>query len=145
MNVAGTWPVCGSLTPTYRPFLQPSKMPRLLYVDQSAETLIGFTALLAMSGYLPLAMQDPRVALDVARSTSLNLAVLNYDLPVMNGLELARQIRQVKPALPIVLLLDRCPVAENIPVVVNYCLPKDADLSRLLRRINLYLSNDLAA
>lgn len=145
MNAAGSWPVCASSVPTHRPGEQLRKMPRLLYVDRNVETLVGFTALLAMSGYLPLAMQSPLVALDLARSTSLNLAVLNYDLPVMNGLELAREIRQAKPALPIVLLLDHCPVAESVPVVVNYCLPKEPDLHRLLRRINLYLGNSLAA
>src|SRR5262249_25032520 len=113
-------------------------------VDQNVETLVGFTVLLAMSGYLPFSMQNPFEALDLARSTSLNLAVLNCDLPMMNGLELARQIRQAKPALPIVLLSDSGSVTEKF-AVVNYSLPKDPDLNRLFGKIDRYLRSGLAA
>jgi CheY-like chemotaxis protein len=139
------WPVCGSLVPPYRHGDQTGKMPRLLYVDRNIETLIGFTALLAMSGYVPLSMQSPLVALDVVSKIPLNLAVLNYDLSGMNGLELARQIRQARPALTILLLLDHCPATEALPAVVNHCLPKVADLRRMLKSIDHYLGKRAAA
>ncbi len=145
MSAADTWPVGGSLFPLRRPADQPRRLPRLLYVDQNAETLIAFTALLAMSGYLPLSMQNPFAALGMARSTTLNVAVLNYDLPMMNGLELAHQIRQARPALPIVLLCDQSSITHKLTAAVNYALPKDRDLNQLLRNINRCLGSDIAA
>lgn len=145
MNTPDVWPVCASLVPARQPSKQARDLPRLLYVDQNLETLVAFTALLAMSGYLPLSMQSPLAALGMARSASLTLAVLNYDLPVMNGLELAQEIRQARPGLPIVLLADSSPVTEQTATVVNYLLPKDKDLKRLLRAIDVFLGRDLAA
>jgi CheY-like chemotaxis protein len=145
VTIPDPWPVCASLIPAREPSNQARNLPRLLYVDRNMDTLVAFTALLAMSGYLPLSMQSPLIALGLARSAPLTLAVLNYDLPVMNGLELAEKIRQARPTLPIVLLSDSSPVRENAATVVNYLLPKDKDLKRLLRTINLVLGRDLAA
>ena len=145
MNTPDVWPVCASLVPVRQPANHPRTFPRLLYVDQNVETLVAFTALLAMSGYLPLSMQSPLAALELARSTSLTLAVLNYDLPIMNGLQLAQEIRQARPTLPIVLLSDSSSISKKATTVVNYLLPKDKDLRRLLRAINVFLGKDLAA
>lgn len=145
MNTADAWSAFASFVPVRRPQDQPHKLPRMLYVDQNVETLIAFTALLAMSGYLPLSMQSPLAALGIVRSTPLSVAVLNYDLPVMNGLELAQEIRQAKPALPIVLLSGASSIREKARSVVNYSLPRDKNLKRLLATINRCLGKDLAA
>ena len=137
------------LRPGYRPVVphpspsrdQRAKLPRLLYVDQNMETLVAFTVLLAMSGYVPLSTQDPIAALGLAKSTPLNLAVLNYDLPRMNGFELAREIRQAKPGLPIVLLTDNDSATEDSAAIVDYCLPKAGNLNDLLGRIDRWLQH----
>ena len=145
MNTADAWSAFAPFVPVRQPQDQVHKLPRMLYVDRNVETLIAFTALLAMSGYLPLSMQSPLAALGIVRSTALSVAVLNYDLPVMNGLELAQEIRQAKPALPIVLLSDPASIRVKATTVVNYSLPKDRNLKRLLRTINRCLGTDLAA
>jgi CheY-like chemotaxis protein len=43
-------------------------------------------------------------ALDKAKQTPLNLAVVDFSMPEMNGVQLARELKAREPALPIFML-----------------------------------------
>ncbi len=46
---------------------------------------------------------NPQEALDIIAEGHVECAVLDYDMPNMNGIELLRQIKSVYPTLPVVL------------------------------------------
>jgi len=51
---------------------------------------------------------DGAEALEKAKQLSPNLAVLDFSMPEMNGLELARELKAIAPKLPIFLLTADC-------------------------------------
>jgi two-component system sensor histidine kinase BarA len=112
------------------------KMPRLLYVDHNPASLVRLTVLLAMSRYVVFSTQNPLQALDLVRSIPLNLALLDYDLRSMSGAELARQIRRLKPTLPIAMFAGTRFVPREVLVVADRYLQKDADVQHLLQQLN---------
>jgi CheY-like chemotaxis protein len=51
---------------------------------------------------------DGAEALEKAKQVSPSLAVLDFSMPEMNGLELARELKAIAPKLPIFLLTADC-------------------------------------
>jgi DNA-binding NarL/FixJ family response regulator len=51
---------------------------------------------------------DGAEALEKAKQVSPNLAVLDFSMPEMNGLQLARELKAIAPKLPIFLLTADC-------------------------------------
>jgi CheY-like chemotaxis protein len=115
---------------------QPPRKPRLLYVDHDPRSLIGITTLLVMSGYVVFSTQSPLQALDLAKNIPLNGALLDCELPTMTGAELARQIRRLKPMLPIAMFSASGFKPREVVVVADRYLRKDADGKHLLRQLN---------
>ena len=61
-------------------------------------------------------------ALDKSKRLTPNLAVVDFSMPEMNGLQLARQLKAREPALPIFMLTRlRCEHREGSPGLWNNC------------------------
>lgn len=83
--------------------IQQNKRARLLCVDDDLRFLMLFTAVLEAAGYCVVATNDPGKGLELARSAGFDLVILDYDMPGMNGAELARRLKQHQCDLPIIL------------------------------------------
>jgi CheY-like chemotaxis protein len=95
-----------------------NKKARLLCVDDDLCFLMLFTAVLESAGYCVVATNDPNKGLELATGTGFDLIVLDYDMPGMNGAELAHEIKQRKCDLPIILFSGNTSVpAEALGVV----------------------------
>ena len=70
-------------------------MPRILLVDDDKDHLRLFTMILEDEGYSVDAYADPDTALSKFRPNYYDLAVLDYLMPHLNGLELYRRIREI--------------------------------------------------
>lgn len=79
------------------------KRARLLCVDDDLHFLVGFTAVLQSAGYSVVATNDPRQAFELATSAPFDLVVVDYDMPYLNGGELACRLKQHKRDLPVIL------------------------------------------
>jgi DNA-binding response OmpR family regulator len=62
---------------------------------------------LERSGYDVISAEDGVGALQLARDRSPDLAILDVSMPNMNGLDVARVLRQENAALPVILLTGR--------------------------------------
>jgi CheY-like chemotaxis protein len=91
-----------------------NRKARLLCVDDDLRFLGLFTAVLEVAGYSVVAVGDPQKALALATSAAFDLVILDYDMPNMNGAELACRIKQHKSDLPVILFSG------------NSCLPAAA-------------------
>lgn len=71
---------------------------RILAVDddQSTRRIVG--KLLSGRGYAVDTVADGPGALDLVRKNQYDLAVLDYEMPLMNGVELFRHISKLRPA-----------------------------------------------
>jgi len=77
---------------------------RMLVVDDNATNRRVLRLQAAKWGMMPEDTESPEEALQwVAEGREFELAILDMHMPSMDGLALARQIRQKRPALPLVL------------------------------------------
>jgi CheY-like chemotaxis protein len=77
----------------------------VLYVDDEEAIIFLMTRLLERQGYRVSGYTDPREALAAVRADpdQFDLAVTDYNMPGMSGLEVARALKDICPALPVVL------------------------------------------
>ena len=69
-------------------------MARILLVDDDKDHLKVFTMILENEGYFVDAYDDPYSALSKFRPNYYDLALLDYLMPDLNGLELCRRIKE---------------------------------------------------
>jgi two-component system response regulator RegX3 len=65
------------------------------------------TMLLRRDGHEPVATSDPDVALRILETQEIDLVMLDTALPRHDGYRVGQQIRQLKPAVPIVVVSER--------------------------------------
>jgi CheY-like chemotaxis protein len=79
----------------------------VLYVDDNPKSSRLLASVLEECGFRVIAKADPAEALALCRRTSFDLALLDYEMPLMNGARLAREIKYLAPEIPVVLLSAR--------------------------------------
>ena len=69
-------------------------MTRILVVDDEAALVELVRSYLERAQYEVLTAADGRAALDLARTAQPDLVVLDVMLPILDGIEVCRQLRQ---------------------------------------------------
>ncbi len=77
---------------------------QILCVDDETTGLMVRKLTLESKGYRALTAESGPEGLSVFSQESVDLVVLDYMMPVMNGHEVANRMRQIKPSVPILLL-----------------------------------------
>jgi len=77
----------------------------ILYVDDNEAIVFLMTRLLEREGYRVSGYTDPREALAAVRAQldAFDLVVTDYNMPGMSGLEVARELREIRAELPVAL------------------------------------------
>ena len=115
---------------------------RMLVVDDNATNRRVLALQTGKWGMLPRETESPDTALDwVARGEPFDLAILDMHMPGVDGLELARRIRAVRPSLPLVLFssLGR---REAVDGVFDATLAKPVRQSQLFDTLASLLTHD---
>jgi CheY-like chemotaxis protein len=99
------------------------KVVRILLVDDEEEIRRLLTRRLTRRGYAVTTATDGSQALAMLEQGAFNLAILDYMMPGMNGLELAAHCRLRYPGLRI-LILTGSPVIVEIETHGYHCLRK---------------------
>jgi CheY-like chemotaxis protein len=113
----------------------------ILCVDDDLIGLELRAALLKEEGYSVTAVSCPLVALehDVSK---FHMAILDFDLPVLNGFQLLLRLRAARASFPIVLLSG---MSRNLPndirSVFSSCLDKGEPIHLLLNTVRSYLAS----
>lgn len=77
---------------------------RLLWVDDEIDMLRAHIMFLEKRDYEVLTANNGQDALDIVRDTDLDLILLDENMPGLSGLETLDRIKDLKPALPVVMV-----------------------------------------
>jgi CheY-like chemotaxis protein len=83
----------------------------VLYVDDNPKSSQLLTNVLEECGFRVIAKNDPIEALALCKRTYFDLALLDYEMPVMSGSRLAQEIKYLVPDAPVILISGR----ESLP------------------------------
>jgi len=112
-------------------------MKAVLFVDDN-EVLCRLTCdILRLEGYRAVPAYNAAEALKVFDEEDFDIVVTDMRMQGMNGLELAREIHNKNPQLPVILVTAYEPVQGED---VRECLAKEELFPNLLEKIRLCLS-----
>jgi CheY-like chemotaxis protein len=138
----------GASAPTRSPGAYPTSYARVLIVDDHVESADGFGRLLKRRGYQPRIAYDGPSAVEAADEFQPNIALLDIDLPGMDGCEVAEALRK-NPAHWNCLLIAVTGFGEKelrarcAEAGFDYYLTKPVDLERLHALISDFLTAHL--
>jgi DNA-binding response OmpR family regulator len=117
-------------------------MTRVLLVEDDRDISEPLTRALTREGYEVLAAFDGLVALESALDEPPDLIILDIGLPGMNGLDVCRHVREVRPQVPILMLTARDGEFETVAGLdagADDYVTKPFGLSVLLARVRAML------
>lgn len=76
----------------------------VLCVDDEQTALQLRQGLLESAGYKVLAAKSGKLGINTFKSERVNAVILDYWMADMNGMQVAREIRKLNPAIPIIIL-----------------------------------------
>lgn len=118
--------------------------PKLLCVDDDAATRELYRTLLGGYGYDVVAAENGADALQVFNSCRIDAIVLDHEMPVMNGSEVAAVIKGINPNVPIVMVSGRESVVEGTPRFVDAALAKGSEVGLLLDKLERLMGPGVA-
>ena len=113
-------------------------MKAILFVDDHEILARLSCEILEMQGYRAVSAFSPEDALRKFDSDNFDILVTDFRMEGMNGVELARKIKEKSPHIPVIIVTGYGPVDGGKDV--NACLQKEDLFPALLEKIKLYLS-----
>ena len=107
----------------------------VLCIDDDEEVLECEKSFLESFGYTVLTAASGGKGLELASKYSVDVVILDYFMPEMNGQEVAIAMRRLKPQAPIILLTGAVDVPEQTLNLVDVFIAKDRLASQLLPAI----------
>jgi two-component system alkaline phosphatase synthesis response regulator PhoP len=107
----------------------------LLCIDDNQDVLECERAFLETLGYTVLTAPSGSKGLELASIHSVDVVIVDYFMPEMNGQESAIEMRRLKPQAPIIMLSGAVDVPEQALKLVDAFVAKDHLSSQLLPMI----------
>lgn len=114
--------------------------PRILSVDDEPGILHPREMLLQHEGYEVLSAPDGEQALKLLEETSVDVVLLDYLMPGMDGGVVAREIKLRRPKVPII-MVSASPQADESRTHVDCILPKGESPRVLLNKIKQFVQS----
>jgi CheY-like chemotaxis protein len=118
----------------------PTRKPIILCVDDQESGLIARKLLLEAEGYEILTASDGRSGLQAFISQPVDAVILDYQMPEVNGDEVASQMKQAKPEIPILLLSGYARLPDNKLNAVDVFLSKSEPVAIFLASVQQVLT-----
>jgi DNA-binding NtrC family response regulator len=117
------------------------KQRTLLCVDDDPGTRGFYETLFGRYGYGVIVASSGRQALELfhAKATDIDAVISDYQMPGMNGAELAAELKRCKPTLPVIMITGRQPVPEEAPYCVDAALAKGEPVDSILDQVGILL------
>jgi CheY-like chemotaxis protein len=134
--------------PAYSLCCEASTASRVLLVDDNASLLTLFSEVLSHEGYGVVAASDgPQAELRAAAEPEFDLLITDYNMPGMNGVELASRLTLRQPKLPVLLISGER--LEDLPTAIVGSrgwrfLPKPVGCARLISAVHELLPASLS-
>ena len=118
-------------------------MKAILFVDDHEVLARLSCEILEMQGYRAVSAYNAADALDKFAKERFDILVTDFRMEGMNGLELAKQVHQKDPSVPVIIVTGYGPIEGGEDV--NACLQKEQLFPALLEKIKLYLGESETA
>jgi CheY-like chemotaxis protein len=115
---------------------------RVLCVDDSEFGAYVEATLLRREGYEALACSDALQAAAIANTQEIDLAVLSYTMPGMNGAELAAFCKAANPDMKVILLSEWLGVPKREVAIADLFMLKSDDMDALLAGVEILLEQN---
>lgn len=96
-------------------------IPLVLCIDDNAMMLELLEEILTACGLRAICAEDSSAGIRLAKSEPVDLIVLDHEMPHTNGLHLARELRNCRPGIPLIMFSGTrppCEVAETVSRVI---------------------------
>ena len=120
----------------------------VLVIEDDDSIALGLEMNLGAEGYHVILARDGEGGLEVARSTDLDLVILDVMLPRLNGFELLRMLRNEQRTMPIIMLSARGGEMDKVmglELGAEDYITKPFSLAELLARVKAVLRRDAIA
>jgi CheY-like chemotaxis protein len=114
-------------------------MHTILCVDDEQTGLLVRKFVLEHSGYKVITAERASKAMEIFRETKVDAVVVDYVMPEMDGLQLAKNLRKIKPEVPIIMLTALEELPEGSDSFVDKLVLKGQPPAELLRVIEQVL------
>src|SRR5260370_15313280 len=117
---------------------EPPVIPRILLVDDEAQLLELCAQVMKLCGFSVVTAEGPVQAISLMAEEmieKIDVAILDYHMPVMNGCALADRLRSMRPKLKIILYSGAIDIPQSEMTSVDVFIPKDDAITRLLPHI----------
>jgi CheY-like chemotaxis protein len=120
--------------------MPPSANPKLpsgivLCIDDNEAVLECEKVFLETFGYTVLTAPSGSKGLELASSHLVDVVIVDYSMPEMNGQQVAIEMRRLRPKAPIIMLSGAVDVPEQALKLVDAFIAKDRLTSQLLPAI----------
>ena len=116
-----------------------AKSTSVAVVDDDFRVLESMDELLQSAGYNVLLFHTPRDLLESGDLSMVDCVISDISMPDMNGLELEKQIKRIRPFLPMILITGRNEFAQAAAEVAagsgRHFFEKPFDGSKLLAAV----------
>ena len=112
----------------------------VLCVDDEVVGLRVRKILLERAGYQVLTAADGYSGLELFSTQPVEAVVLDYAMPGMHGGEVAKKMRETKPAVPILLLSAYVGLPEEVSCLVDVYMTKGEGAPALLEKLGNLLA-----
>ena len=119
-------------------------VPTILVVDDNKAVLDFLLLLLSKNALTAIGASSGSECLQVVRSQPVDLIILDVMMPVMDGLEVCRELKKFAPEVPVILLTARDDMttrAAAMDLGVSEFIAKPVNNRDLLSRVRTQLSN----
>ena len=137
--VSGGYTGADEMSSVERDRLMVKKTHLVLCVDDEVVGLRVRKILLERAGYQVLTAPDGYSGLELFAAQPVEAVVLDYAMPGMHGGEVARQMRETKPQVPILLLSAYVGLPDEVSSLVDVYMTKGEGAPALLQKLgNLF-------
>jgi len=118
---------------------------RVLCVDDEVLGLEIRRVVFERAGYTVLTASDGKSAIALFRQNEVDAVILDYAMPGMDGSQVARALREIRPDVPILLLSAYLSLPEEVNQWINLLVNKGDGAPTLLRKVEELLASTRGA
>ncbi|WP_410513022.1 response regulator [Paenibacillus sp. BR2-3] len=116
---------------------------KVLIVDDQNGIRILLIEVFNSEGYTTFQAANGKMALEIVRSESPDLVLLDMKIPGMDGLEILKHLKEIDPAIKVIMMtaygeLDMIKEATNLGALMHFTKPFDIDEMRVA--VNMHLN-----
>lgn len=115
------------------------QQPRLLCVDDSTELLAGYSEYFSRHGFYVRTTADPNEAIRIATEDRIDLAIVDYHMPAIDGGQLSVELRRVADFPIIMVTADVLGLPTRVRETVASVVSKGDGMRQVLEIVRSFL------